>query len=262
MISTTHRALFVHIPKCGGQSVERFFLRALGLTWEQRDQLQLRRNDDPSKGPPRLAHMTAAEYVRWGYLSAEEFQRYYKFAFVRNPWARLVSEYRYRPFHVHRYDFKTFVLRRFPTPGWSDVYRHVMPQVDYLTDADGRLLVDFIGKLESFSADFATICAALGFPKAELPRTNVTKVETGGLFSRNMLYRLQGALHGYFGAPEHRDYRDYYDDETREHVAHYYRHDIKSFGYGFDPPATVGGPIALRASGAPADLGVAAPLNG
>jgi hypothetical protein len=247
MISAKHRALFVHIPKCGGQSLESFFLRALGLTWEQRDQLLLRRNHDPSKGPPRLAHMTAAEYVSLGYVGAAEFQRYYKFAFVRNPWARLVSEYRYRPFHVYRYDFRTFVLRHFPKPGWSDAYRHVMPQVEYLTDGDGRLLVDFVGKLENMSAGFATVCAALGFPPSQLPRTNVTRVEGGGLMSHYMRYRLQGALRGHFRVVEYRDYRDYYDDETREHVAHYYRDDIKSLGYGFDPPGSVGGPITLQA---------------
>lgn len=248
MISTSHRALFVHIPKCGGQSVEQFFLKALGLTWEQRYRLQLRPNDDPAKGPPRLAHMTAAEYVELGYVSAAEFARLYKFAFVRNPWARLVSEYRYQPFHVHRYDFRTFVLRRFPRPGWSDAYRHVMPQVDYLTDRDGRLLVDFVGKLENFTADFATICSALKFPPAPPPHRNVTRVEKGRLFSRTTLYRLQGAACGHFGDPGHSDYRAYYDDETREHVAEYYRRDIDAFGYGFDPPGTIGRPVRLGAA--------------
>jgi hypothetical protein len=32
MISHPHRTLFVHIPKCGGQSVEHAFLNALSLT--------------------------------------------------------------------------------------------------------------------------------------------------------------------------------------------------------------------------------------
>lgn len=234
MISHAHRAVFVHVPKCGGQSVEHFFLRAQGLGWDERDKLCLRLNRDPAKGPPRLAHMTAAEYVRLNYLTQAEFERYYKFAFVRNPWARLVSEYRYRPFYVHRFDFKTFVLKKLPSPGWSDLYRHVMPQRRYLVDEAGRMLVDFVGRFENLQADFDRVCAMLALEDTELPKANVTRVAAASLFSRTTWYRIMGALEGRFHVPEWKDYRDYYDSETREYVADLYREDIEAFGYAFD----------------------------
>lgn len=251
MISHAHRALFVHIPKCGGQSIEHFFLRAQGLDWNQRDRLCLRPNRDPTRGPPRLAHMTAEEYLRLGYLAPAEFGRYFKFAFVRNPWARLVSEYRYRPFYVHRYDFRTFVLRKLPSPGWSDLYRHVMPQRRYLVDGQGRMLVDYVGRLETLQADFGHVCAKLGLDDAELPRVNVTKVAADGLFSRTTWYRIEGALGGRFRVPEWKDYRDYYDSETRDYVAELYREDIEAFGYAFDPPEEAGRHVPAVAAPAP-----------
>ena len=237
VISHLHSALFVHVPKCGGQSVEQFFLRAQGLDWSRRAELCLRRNKDPERGPPRLAHMTSEEYVRLGYLGQDEFERYFKFSFVRNPWARLVSEYRYRSRYAHQFSFKTFVFKKMPRPSWNDRYRHVMPQCRYLTNAHGELLVDFVGRFENLQADFSRVCEALGLGPAGLPRVNVSQGHEGGLFSRKALYRLAGALRGHVGSPDLKDYRAYYDDETREKVAEIYREDIQMFGYEFDPPA-------------------------
>jgi hypothetical protein len=248
VISHLHSALFVHVPKCGGQSVEQFFLRAQGLDWGRRAELCLRRNEDPTRGPPRLAHMTAEEYVRLGYLEQDKFERYFKFSFVRNPWARLVSEYRYRSRYAHQFSFKTFVFRKMPRPSWNDRYRHVMPQVRYLTDAHGELLVDFVGRFENLQADFGHVCRVLGFGECDLPRVNVSQAHAGGLFSRRTLYRLAGALRGHLGSPERKDYRAYYDEETREKVAEIYREDIRMFGYAFDPPAGDTGPAPGRAA--------------
>lgn len=233
MISTVHHALFVHIPKCAGQSIEHFFLRAQNLDWSSRGELCLRPNDDPERGPPRLAHMTAEEYVRLSYLDAERFSRYFKFSFVRNPWARLVSEYRYRPYYVQVFDFKTFVFKKMPAPGWSDQYRHVMPQIDYLTDREGRMLVNFVGKYENLQSDFSKVCQSLGFDDCTLPRVNTTRIEKAAPWSWATRYRIQGILHGRWKISDSPDYKSYYDDETREYVAELYSRDIKAFDYEF-----------------------------
>jgi hypothetical protein len=63
-------------------------------------------------------------------------------------------------------------VNRLPPPGWDDKYRHVMPQYDMLHDADGRLLVDFVGRFESLQEDFRRVCAKLGIESAELPHRN------------------------------------------------------------------------------------------
>ena len=95
MICHDFRTIFVHVPKTAGQSVEMVFLNKLNLTWEQRAPLLLRPNSDPAKGPPRLAHLYASEYVSCGHISDEDFARYFKFSVVRNPWARAVSVYKF-----------------------------------------------------------------------------------------------------------------------------------------------------------------------
>lgn len=112
MICRKLEALFVHIPKAAGQSVERVLLAEMGVDCESRAGTLLAPNPDPSRGPPRLAHLTAEEYVKLGWLSEEDFGALFKFAFVRNPWARLASEYRYRNLGPSL-GFREFVLSRF-----------------------------------------------------------------------------------------------------------------------------------------------------
>ena len=60
MISHPHRTVFVHIPKCGGQSIETAFLADLGLGWKSRAPLLMGANDRPELGPPRLSHLRQA----------------------------------------------------------------------------------------------------------------------------------------------------------------------------------------------------------
>ncbi len=105
MISHHHSTIFVHVPKCGGQSVEDAFLRDLGLSWEQRAPLLLHSNDQPRIGPRRLAHLTAHEYVKYRYATAEHFDTYYKFATVRDPVERFVSFFNYQGPKIRKRSF-------------------------------------------------------------------------------------------------------------------------------------------------------------
>ena len=227
MICREYNCLFVHIPKAAGQSIEQFFMDRLGLDWDRdREQMLLQANNDPGCGTEKLAHLSASEYVDCGYLSREAFDSLFKFSFVRNPWARLLSEYRYRNYFHHR-SFRDFVLNRMPPPGRDDKYRHVMPQFDMLHDADGRLLVDFVGRFETLQADFDRVCERLGLADSQLPHRNPSDKKSRDLRRRlrNWLYRN--------GENSLRGLDDFYDDETREAVARYYRQDIEAFGYEY-----------------------------
>lgn len=222
VISRKHRCVFVHVPKTGGQSVEHVFLRSHGLDWKTRAPLLLRKNPDPSLGPPSLAHLTAAEYVGCGHLSPEEFDAFFVFAFVRNPWSRLVSEWRYR-YQSRGIDFRSFVLEAFPEPSWSDASTHVMAQHDFLYDDTGRCLVDFVGRYERLQEDFATVAARVGLESADLPHVN-RSADRGRRKGRGTKTTAAPAL----------PYPAYYDDETREAVAARYAVDIATFAYEFD----------------------------
>jgi len=227
MICREHNCLFVHIPKTGGQSVEQFFMDLLKLDWDvDRDVLLLQANADLTRGTEKLAHLSASEYVDDGYLSREDFAGFFKFSFVRNPWARILSEYRYRNYFQHR-SFRDFVLNKLPKPGWDDQYRHVMPQYDMLHDQKGNLLVDFVGRFENLQQDFDHICECLGIVDSGLKHRNRSDKKSRDLRRkiRNLLFMN--------GENKLQSMADFYDDETREAVAHYYRNDIETFGYEF-----------------------------
>lgn len=223
---------------------------------ETRAALLLKANPDPLKGPPRLAHLTAQEYLAYGYISDALFDAYFKFAFVRNPWDRLVSEYRYA--HSQRRDFKTFLLKSFPgleddhyTEG-VDHYRHVLPQHTFIFDDAGSLLVDFVGRYENLQQDFAYVCQRVGLLPIKLRQRNKSVQDRYYKRMLKHLLRRLGLPAGYYkkgvkrllsgiGFPvtdlslelRRRPYTEYYDDETRDFVAALYAKDIALFDYHF-----------------------------
>ncbi|MFK7944443.1 MAG: sulfotransferase family 2 domain-containing protein [Paracoccaceae bacterium] len=98
MISLVHRTLFVHVPKCAGQSVEQAFCEDLGLRWGKHRHLLgcMQRPGTWSKAyPGRLAHITAHQYTALDFCPQEMFDNFYKFAVVRDPVQRIVSMWRY-----------------------------------------------------------------------------------------------------------------------------------------------------------------------
>jgi hypothetical protein len=218
----------VHIPRTGGSSIETVFLDLRGLTWQRRRALLLSRNDRPDRGPRRLAHLCASEYVSCGYLPQREFDAYYKFAFVRNPWSRLVSEYKFR-LKYHRYSFQEFIFSHFPNPGWTDFYSHIRPQTDFLFDEKGVQLVDFIGRFEKLQQDFDIVCSRLGIPERPLPHIRQEahlKLRWGHVKERNNLWRR----YWHKDKPYERFYKT---KDMVELVGRIYRSDIDAFGYKF-----------------------------
>ena len=237
MICKKHNCVFVHIPKVAGQSIEHVFLKLTNLTWKTRTPLLLRPNDNPELGPPRLAHLKARDYVRCGHMTAEEFASSYKFSFVRNPWDRVVSFYKYLA-QREGLEFKEFVLKSLSNNLWKDRYWFVGPQWEFVCDAAGNVMVDFVGRFERLQEDFNQVCQALKLPPLEVPHVNKSKkkrwrqhLKPGALLdwlkNREAARPLSGV----------KRYEEFYDDETRAVVAGLYRKDIELFGYGFGKAA-------------------------
>lgn len=227
MYCEEYNCLFVHIPKTAGKSIESYFLDRLGLSWAQRAPLLLRANSDPARGPERLAHLTAAEYVELGYLTQEQFDSAFRFTFVRNPWARLVSEYRYRK-HYLKTSFHDFVMHGLPPESMRDVYRHVLPQSSFVLGRDGKLCVDFVGRFENLQSDFDTLCGLQGWEPGSL--RHVDAASGAALKPLDRLREFFGATH----EPEHTHYSGYYDAVTRARVAELYARDVELFNYTFE----------------------------
>ena len=213
MISHDKKCIFIHIPKCGGTSVE-------DVIWPQE---QGRTEDDLWMGfvnrfenkyqTGGLQHLLARQ-VREE-VGSDVFSTYYKFAFVRNPWDRIVSQFSYMQ---QRPDLMDFLGMTSDTEfmAYLELIRrkeHVqwMPQVRFLLDQDGSLLVDRIGRLESFDEDCEQIFSALGLPLDRLP--------------------------GHVNRSKRRPFQAYYsDDEIIEVVADIFSEDISFLGYKFADP--------------------------
>ena len=192
-----HKCIFVHITKCAGISV------AVSLFGNQ------------GGGHLRIAHYQLI-------FDQDQFDKYYKFTFVRNPWDRLVSaflflkkgganrgdrEWAEKNLSQFR-DFDTFVK------GWVNrknvnSWKHFVPQFKFLCQP-GSLTpsVDYIGYFEYLNDDFRMVQNYLQI-QSDLQHLNKT----------------DGSK---------KKYTDYYTEATQKIVADVYREDIELFGYDFD----------------------------
>ena len=183
MISIKHKIIFIHIPKCAGQSIEKMFLKDLALNWENRYQLLLRPKRAEEKGPERLAHLYAEEYFKFGYISKEQFENFLKFSIIRNPVDRILSELNFQGIprknsknahgikSIEEYISKVSKLNKF-----SDLQRHISPQVNFLYDSEtNKLLVDKIIHFEELNHEVPKILKNKLKQFLEVPRINSSK---------------------------------------------------------------------------------------
>jgi chondroitin 4-sulfotransferase 11 len=149
----------------------------------------------------------------------------FKFAFVRNPWDRLVSWWSMidngrdyidpvRPPNgffgyvlEHARSFEEFILcctdEIIDPDGRKQIFRN---QTDYLVDEDGAVIVDYIGRFERLQECFNEVSYRLGRTAVELPRINTS---------------------------HHAAYTEYYTPAMAEAVATHFARDIEAFGYRF-----------------------------
>lgn len=202
LLNDTHRFLFVHIQKTAGTSITRA-LHAI-----------------PGTRPLFHPHSLMKHVVL-----TEEQNALFKFAFVRNPWDRLLSWYNMilNKGPINR--FMSYVLanaRSFSefidcvetvadTDGSADstvpyLKSIAYNQLDYISTPDGQLNIDFIGRFENLNGDFAAVCRRLNLGAITLEHAN---------------------------RYAHADYRSYYTDRDIEKVRRLYERDILQFGYKF-----------------------------
>jgi len=157
-------------------------------------------------------------------FSKRDFESFFKFAFVRNPWDRLLSAYNFLTSGGMSEGDRLWAERNLSgISGFEEFVKghlrkrnifssiHFIPQYRFLCRPHSTdVRVDFIGKYESLDRDFRTVREKIGLGTAgELPHFNRGKSGAG-------------------------DYRQAYTRETRDIVAGVYRQDIELFGYAFD----------------------------
>ena len=213
IISHQHQFVFVAVPKVASHSI-RFALRPF-LDDNDEEQVSLfvrKRIDRPGFSNVEHGHQLARE-IRDA-LGADVWSRYVSFAVVRNPWARFVSYVAFMMRHngLFTSDPQAAMRRVLANPqNQSPV--HFRAQADFVTDENGRVMVSHLLRAESLQSDFDALCQALSLPQVALETRN---------------------------ASEHRDYREYYDEDLVRRVAERYRVDIDLFGYRFDGESKTG----------------------
>jgi len=163
-------------------------------------------------------HYTAQQYrVIYG---RKDFNRFFKFTFVRNPWDRLYSAYSYLKGGgwdendkkwaalnlVEVNSFSDFVLKWFSTEKLMS-HIHFWPQSKFICDKNDKPIIDYLGYFENLSDDFSHVIKTMNLPEKTLKHTNSSK-------------RVS--------------YREVYTQEMIGKIAHIYKQDIDNFGYTFD----------------------------
>ena len=233
MISHKHKCIFIHVPKAAGTSIERVFLDDLGLDMNNRHSLLLGANNNLSLGPRRVSHLSGSDYVNHHYISEELFNSYFKFAFVRNPYSRLFSTYKFLNFGTYM-RFDTFVQKKLKDlTNSKSLGFFVKPAYEYLYNAQGELLVDFVGKFEYLEDDFKVVKENLGLT-TELKHFNKTEKGKGLKYKLSILRKI---LKDYrmFDRLTYSNPNYSVDRDSQSIIIDFYRKDFEAFGYDIEP---------------------------
>ena len=206
-----HKAIYVPIPKVACTSLFKACAEILKINDSQRSV-----HDIYFPGINDLSRLA-------------QYEEYFKFAFVRNPWDRLVSCYcnkiksdssvnnrwfkdgvskglsRYGNDFEAGMSFEDFANSVLNIPD-ELAEKHFRAQHTFITDREGLLIVDFVGKFESLREDFALICDRLNSEQINIPHLQKSSRES---------------------------YKGYYSHALRDKVSKRFSQDIKLFKYTF-----------------------------
>jgi chondroitin 4-sulfotransferase 11 len=187
----------------------------------------------PRTASTSISKMLRGEKPAWPHFYAslvrdligkEEYESTFTFTSVRNPWDRMVSwylfycnDFRACPDQAKTYKelgFKGWIMNGCPHLHTSPHHFAHWPedpitQMNWITDESGKIIVDHIVKLETAQKDFESIRDKLGLKRLILPKINKSAKR------------------------QHKDYRKYYDWESKEKVREMYNDDVRYFRYEF-----------------------------
>jgi hypothetical protein len=159
-ICPDNKFAFIHIPKCGGTTIERHF-KIMGKGNFYGDNSQI---NGMTFSPQHYTYKMLNEKVN--------LSDYYTFSFVRNPYDRIISEYFWnqnKSFGRIKKsdDYKDFIF------WFKNYYKninadHKLPQYKFICDDEDKILVDTLGRVENFEEDFLNIIFKITNEKPEL----------------------------------------------------------------------------------------------
>lgn len=207
LINHEKKFIFFHIFKCAGNSMRKILKTS---------------EDERLCGEYQSGHSLPRDMRVALYEIGKRnvFDDYFKFTIVRNPFDWLLSTYHYiRAYPNHNYHNDVI---RMSLIEFIQFYVDVMmlnrgrklgqnkctTLLDFITDENGKVIVDFFGKFENLDADMKIIYEKVGIEYRELPFINVNP-------TRDVNYRTR------------------YDAKGRELVEKHFAKDLEYFNYKF-----------------------------
>jgi hypothetical protein len=206
-ISYTYNLVFVHIPKCAGTTIEKIMgtstHKEYYCPWKQR----------------RVGSRKTYQHFTYMELKEEldiEWNDYYVFSVVRNPYERFVSEYNFRK--------NIFLTTGIP----SDNPQSFEKFVENLKDRVPRRTARFDGHLETQSSYLKNknkkIEKSINIFKFEnlAPCWEVLEKKTGVFYKKDYWSRK---------TVEEKPYQSFYTKETKNIIYSFYEEDFVNFEY-------------------------------
>lgn len=221
VVNVARRFIFIHVPKAAGTSLTAALAALPGnhTGWLASTKHETLAEFQAAVG----ARMSEAE--KSAGIDPAEF---FTCGFVRNPWDRMASLYRYlvdrrpRPEIDSVRSFKDLLLQARDGVAWIRGLHSLRQQVDFFTLPTGERRLGFLGHVELLQEDAAALSARLGCD-LQVPELNRSRNATD-------------------------DYRRHYDQDMLDAVAVLFPDDISHLGYQFDTRA----PVRRCSGGVPA----------
>ncbi len=208
-LSYKNNFLFIHIYKVAGVSIKDSLKDAIYRPydyelWKHRLLRRLSMFVNSDFWPQDHAR---ARQIR-NKIGKEKYNKLFKFAFVRNPWDWQVSMYKYMlQTKTHfQHDLVKNMSSFEEYIEWR-VTQDKFLQKDFVTDENGEIIVDFIGRFENLESDFKQICDHINIA-VQLPHLNKSKTE--------------------------KKYTSYYNEKCKNLIYQNFKEDINFFGYSFE----------------------------
>lgn len=156
-------------------------------------------------------HIQSEFYCETFSFNKKKYKKYFKFAFVRNPWDRVVSCY-IQKVKRHLMDFVfeecfdndfDYFVDFLDRQDLTIADRHIRLQTALVPFKD----IDFLGRFENFHNDLNEVMNILGIHLESIPQKNPS---------------------------DHLHYSHYYNERTKQIIARKYKKDIEAFAYEFE----------------------------
>ncbi|WP_152053199.1 sulfotransferase family protein [Tautonia marina] len=241
--------VFIHIPKCAGTSIEKALqgqCKIENIGKFDQDFIEKNKLGLSSRFHLSGKHLAASDLRKL--MGEEIFDSYFSFAFVRNPFSRLVSYYHFLKRHDSLEHEKAQVRLALHANTFTDFVKAALNDADpasdllfnqqpYICNEEGKIIVDKIYKFENLQHDFADACRRIGVrpglashirdlfhvPRITLPRLNRGDGKTA-------------------------QYQNYYDSGIRRAVEDRCQQDLVTFNYSFDDYARTPQPVPVTSS--------------